>query len=75
MSDRPTPYRFYGDLAEWWPLISPPAEYKEEASFVAKVLRSASIPVSEVLELGSGGGHNAVYLKKSFDMTLVDLST
>ena len=27
------------------------------------VLASASIPVREVLELGSGGGHNAVHLK------------
>lgn len=74
MSDRPSSYRFYSDLAEWWPLISPPAEYKEEASFVAKMLGSASIPVREVLELGSGGGHNAVHLKESFAMTLVDLS-
>ncbi len=42
------------------PLISPPEEYMEEATFMASVLRSASIPVREVLELGSGGGHNAV---------------
>ena len=27
-----------------------------------------------MLELGSGGGHNAFYLKRSFEMTLVDLS-
>lgn len=46
----------------------------EEAAFAATVLRSASIPVREVLELGSGGGHNAVHLKDSFAMTLVDLS-
>lgn len=67
-------YRFYGDLARWWPLISPPEDYAEEAGFVAEVLRSASIPVREVLELGSGGGHNALYLKADFDLTLVDLS-
>lgn len=74
MSDRPATYRFYGDLAVWWPLISPPEEYAEEAAFAATVLRSASMPVREVLELGSGGGHNAVHLKTSFTMTLVDLS-
>ena len=28
----------------------------------------------EVLELGSGGGNNAVHLKAGFDLTLVDLS-
>ena len=74
MTDVPIEHRFYGDLAVWWPLISPPEEYVEEATFVASVLRSASIPVREVLELGSGGGHNAVHLKSCFAMTLVDLS-
>ena len=73
-SSEPTRHRFYGDLATWWPLISPPEDYEEEAAFAAKVLASASIPIRDVLELGSGGGHNAVHLKASFEMTLVDLS-
>ena len=38
-------YRFYTDLAAWWPLISPPEEYEEEAAFIATVLGSASIPI------------------------------
>jgi trans-aconitate methyltransferase len=66
--------RFYGELATWWPLISPAEEYIEEAAFAASVLSSASIPVRSVLELGSGGGHNAVHLKTRFDLTLVDIS-
>jgi len=66
--------RFYGALAEWWPLISPPEDYEEEAGDAGRVLRSAAIPVREVLELGSGGGHNASHLKASFAMTLVELS-
>jgi SAM-dependent methyltransferase len=74
MSDSPVTHRFYGDLAVWWPLISPPEEYAEEAAFAAKVLSSASIPVGEVLELGSGGGHNAFHLKASFALTLTDHS-
>jgi SAM-dependent methyltransferase len=74
MPDVPTEHRFYGELAEWWPLISPPEEYAEEAAYAATVLSSASIPVRDVLELGSGGGHNAVHLKAHFAMTLVDLS-
>ncbi len=74
MIDRPFEYRFYGDLAEWWPMISPPEEYAEEAGFAATLLASASVTVGEVLELGSGGGHNAVHLKERFAMTLVDLS-
>lgn len=67
-------HRFYRDLAAWWPLISPPGEYAEEAAFASTVLRSASVPVIEVLELGSGGGQNAFHLKANFAMTLVDLS-
>ena len=31
-------------------------------------------PVREVLELGSGGGNNAVHLKADLDLTLVDLN-
>ena len=67
-------YRLYQDLAAWWPLISPPAEYTEEAAFAGRLLRRADRPVREVLELGSGGGHCASHLAPRFTMTLVDLS-
>ncbi|GAA1867226.1 class I SAM-dependent methyltransferase [Asanoa iriomotensis] len=65
-----TAHRFYGDLAPWWSLISPAEDYVEEAAFAASLLQ----PARTVLELGSGGGHNAVHLKKLFDLTLVDLA-
>ena len=67
-------HRLYSDLARWWPLLSPPDEYEDEAALAAGLLASAQAPVREVLELGSGGGHNAVHLKRRFDLTLVDLS-
>jgi SAM-dependent methyltransferase len=67
-------HRFYTDLAQWWPLISAPEEYVEEAAFAALLLRTANPPTRTVLELGSGGGNNAFHLKREFDMTLVDLS-
>jgi SAM-dependent methyltransferase len=67
-------HRFYSDLATWWPLISPWEEYAEEAAQVAGVLRASVAPVRDVLELGSGGGHNAAHLKRHFTMTLTDLS-
>ena len=51
-----TQHRFYGDLAPWWPLISAPEEYAEEAAFAASLLRTAEPPTKSVLELGSGGG-------------------
>jgi SAM-dependent methyltransferase len=65
---------FYTTLAVWWPLISPVEEYVEEAAFASRMLRSGAPPIRDVLELGSGGGHNAAHLKSSFRMTLVDLS-
>jgi hypothetical protein len=71
--ERFKPATALSDLAEWGPLISPPEDYAEEAAFCATVLASADIPVGEVLELGSGGGHNAFHLKGQFAMTLVDL--
>ena len=74
MSEPGATHRFYGELATWWPLISPVEDYAEEAAFAATLLRSASIPVHDVLELGSGGGHNAAHLKRWFAMTLTDLS-
>ena len=68
-------YRLYGDLAPWWPLISPPAQYREEAARLAAVLRSAAGDGPQtVLDLGCGGGHLAAHLKTAMTMTLVDLS-
>jgi SAM-dependent methyltransferase len=67
--------KLYDELAEWWPLFSAPADYAEEAAFFAQVLTDACKPAPRtVLELGSGGGNNALYLKSKFEMTLVDLS-
>jgi SAM-dependent methyltransferase len=72
MNDLP---RLYGDLAKWWPLLSAPEDYAEEAEVYRSVLtRMAQIPVSTVLEMGSGGGNNASHLKAHFQMTLVDKS-
>jgi trans-aconitate methyltransferase len=68
-------YRLYGELAGWWPLISPPGEYTQEATYLAAVLSStAAIPVHDVLDLGSGGGHVAMHLKDRFTLTLADIS-
>ncbi|GAC1415882.1 MAG: hypothetical protein NVSMB57_11320 [Actinomycetota bacterium] len=67
--------KMYHELASWWPLLSAPSEYPQEAAMLAAALREfAQRPVRTVLELGSGGGNNAVYLKESFEMTLSDLS-
>src|SRR5258707_15337146 len=57
-------YRLYQELAEWWPLISPPEDYAEEATYLAGALSSAAVPVREVLDLGSGGGDRAAHPKE-----------
>jgi SAM-dependent methyltransferase len=67
--------RLYDELAEWWPLLSAPDEYDEEADFYATTLAGACVrPVRTVLELGSGGGNNASHLKARFEMVLVEPS-
>jgi len=70
------PPKLYSDLARWWPLFSAPAEYEEEAAFYAKLLRGGGTdPPRTLLELGSGGGNNASYLKSHFAETvLVDIA-
>jgi len=60
----------YDGIVAWWPVISPPSEYSEEAALYVDMIRSASRrPVREVLELGSGGGNNASHMKRAFAPT------
>ena len=67
--------KMYDELASWWPLLSPPADYEEEAAFYARTLADAcERPLRTVLELGSGGGNNAFHLKSRFQMVLVEPS-
>lgn len=67
--------RLYDELAPWWPLLSPPAAYEDEAVFYQKTLLAACPrPPKTMLELGSGGGNNASFLKRRFQMTLVEPS-
>jgi SAM-dependent methyltransferase len=67
--------KMYHELASWWPLLSPPADYEEEAAFYSRTLIEASErPIRDVLELGSGGGSNASHMKQRFDMVLVEPS-
>jgi SAM-dependent methyltransferase len=67
--------KLYRDLADWWPLLSTPEDYAEEAAFYRQTILSVSErEVRILLELGAGGGNNASHLKEHFELTLVDLS-
>jgi SAM-dependent methyltransferase len=68
------PLRLYADLAEWWPLLSPPSEYVEEAADLLPRLGKSPTSSPTLLELGSGGGSLAFHLKRHFRLTLTDLS-
>ena len=68
--------RLYNELANWWPLLSAYEDYADEAAFFSQIFSQAGLPPSSsLLELGSGGGSNAFYLKRIFaQVTLTDLS-
>ncbi|HZX68283.1 MAG TPA: class I SAM-dependent methyltransferase, partial [Candidatus Elarobacter sp.] len=67
--------RLYGELAAWWPLLSAPDEYVEEAQFIRDAIEANCTGTPRtVLELGSGGGNNAVHLAPFFELTLTDIS-
>jgi trans-aconitate methyltransferase len=67
--------RLYEELAEWWPLLSPPAEYEEEAADLLARLEPEAPAGATLLELGSGGGSLAYHLRQRFELTLTDLSS
>lgn len=70
-------HKLYTELGTWWPLLSPPDDYLDEASFFHRALVAAglSTPAPTLLELGCGGGNNAVHLKAHFArVTLTDIS-
>lgn len=67
--------KLYQEYAKWWPLLSAPEEYAEEAETYSEVLRAAcAAPPATLLELGSGGGNNALFMKQHFSITCVDIA-
>lgn len=68
--------RLYSDLAAWWPLMSAPADYEEEAEIYTQLLREACArPPATLLELGAGGGNNACFMKNDFsEVVLTDIA-
>ena len=67
--------RLYRALADWYPLLTPVGDYVEEAAFYRQLFEAhCHRPPRTLLDLGSGGGHNAAHLKATLACTLVDLA-
>ena len=67
--------RLYDELADWFHLLTAPAEYADEASFILDLLRThVAGPLETLLELGSGGGNTASHLRAKLRLTLTDVS-
>jgi SAM-dependent methyltransferase len=70
-----TQNRLYDEFADLWPLVSPPEDYVQEASFWRDALRAKLGPGRHtILELGVGGGSNLSHLTTDFQATAVDIS-
>jgi SAM-dependent methyltransferase len=68
--------RLYTDLAWLWPMWGDPAiEYADYCAHVTALVRQYSErPAVTLLDIGCGGGKNALNLKRDFTVTGLDLS-
>jgi hypothetical protein len=65
----------YTEVADWFHLLTSPAEYADEARFIHEALRRhVDGPLETMLELGSGGGNTASHLKADLRLTLTDIA-
>ena len=68
--------KLYNQLADWWPLMSAPEDYEEEANFYFNAMQElADARIETMIELGCGGGNNASFMKHRVkELVLVDVS-
>lgn len=66
--------KLYNEFAWWFHLLTAPKDYAAEAADYIGLIESVCPGARTLLELGSGGGNNASYLKHRFDCTLTELS-
>ncbi len=66
------PLRLYDELAAWWPLLSPPEGYADEAGLYLTLLTQVAGPLKSLLELGAGAGHLATWFPPELEVVLLD---
>lgn len=67
--------RLYDDLADWWPLLSPPEHYADDVQRYLALLREAvDGELGSLLDLGAGGGSVSHNLPATLEVVLVDRS-
>lgn len=66
--------KLYHKLANWWHVLSAPEDYAEEAGLYWQIISRYKTDIQTALELGCGGGNNALHLKQHCQWTLTDLS-
>jgi SAM-dependent methyltransferase len=67
--------KMYCELASWWPMVSPPSHYLDEAADLLPILmHAADAEPKTLLELGCGGGSLAFHFKAHLQLTLSDVS-
>ena len=64
----------YTELATWWPLLSAPVDYAEEAEDLLPRIIPEPRRGLTLLELGCGGGNLASHLKAHAVLTLTDVA-
>ena len=64
----------YDELTPWYRLLDPPADHEDEGTFFRDALVALRPDARTLLELGSGAGNNALFMKQRFVSTLSDLS-
>lgn len=66
----------YERLTDWYLLLDPRDEHADEGAYFSEVFRAAlGADGGNLLELGSGAGNNAYFMKAHFACTLVDPSS
>jgi SAM-dependent methyltransferase len=68
--------RLYTEFADWYPILSSPSDYAEDARIFLDLLTetTGSAPRT-LLELGAGAGNTASHYKRVVQATLVDRSS